>query len=146
MDLIIRATVLYLFVLFILQATGKRTLNEITTFDFVLLLIISEAVDNSIIGPDQSLTSTILVIITLIVLEIILSFLKQKFKTLDVWLEGAPLIIAENGKIIKKRANKEKIDEEDVLSAARLIHGLERMEQIKYAILEKNGGISIIPK
>lgn len=146
MDLIIRATVLYLFVLFILQVTGKRTLNEITTFDFVLLLIISEAVDNSIIGPDQSLTSTILVIITLIVLEIILSFLKQKFKTLDVWLEGAPLIIAENGKIIKKRANKEKIDEEDVLSAARLIHGLERMEQIKYAILEKNGGISIIPK
>lgn len=146
MDLVLRATILYLFILFIMRVTGKRTLSELTAFDFVLLLLVAESTDNSIIGRDHALVSTIVVILTFVGLEIFLSFLKQRFPFLNKWLEGTPLIIVENGRLIKEHANNEKIDESDVLSAARRLHGIEKMDEIKYAILEKNGGLTIIPK
>lgn len=146
MDLVLHAAILYIFVLVILRITGKRTLNEISTFDFVLLLLIAESTDNSIIGQDHALVSSMIVIITFVVLEIILSFFKQRFRLVDKWLEGSPVVLVENGKLLRHRAGKEKIDEGDILSAARKWHGLERMDQVKYAILEKNGGITIVPK
>lgn len=146
MDLVLRASVLYLFVLVILRLTGKRTMAQISTFDFVLLLLIAESTDNSIIGDDHALISTVVVIITFVLLEIILTFVKQKSKRLELLLEGSPVIILEQGKLIQERANKSKIDESDILAEARKIHGIERLDQIKYAILEKSGGISIIPQ
>ena len=146
MDIVIRAAILYLFIVFMLRLTGKRTLNEITAFDFVLILLIAETTDNSIIGDDHSIVSTFLAIITFCVLEIILTALKERFKTLDTWMEGKPIIVVQDGKLIKKFAETEKVDEEDVLEAARRYHGIQRLDQIKFAILEKNGGISVIPK
>lgn len=119
---------------------------ELSTFDFVLLLVVAEATDNSIIAQDHSVTSTVVVITTFVFLEIILSFLKQKSKTIDKWLEGTPIVVVKNGKLIKERADKEKIDEGDVMQQARKLQGIERMDQIKYAIMEKSGGITIIPK
>lgn len=146
MDLVIRATCIYFFLLFILRIAGKRTMAELSTFDFVLLLVVAEATDNSIIAQDHSVTSTVVVITTFVFLEIILSFLKQKSKTIDKWLEGTPIVVVKNGKLIKERADKEKIDEGDVMQQARKLQGIERMDQIKYAIMEKSGGITIIPK
>lgn len=62
------------------------------------------------------------------------------------FIDGVPLVIVENGKPLKDLMNKARVDDEDVLVAAREHHGLERMDQIKYAVLERSGGISIIPK
>jgi uncharacterized membrane protein YcaP (DUF421 family) len=146
MEFVLRAAFLYFFILIALRITGKRTLAQITTFDVVLLLLIAESTDNSIIGDDHSVWSTVIVIITFIVLETILTLIKNKWQKADQLLEGSPVVIVENGKIIQANANKEKVDEDDVLQAARKDQGLERLDQIKYAILEKNGGISIIPK
>lgn len=146
MDLVVKSVILYLVIFTVLRITGKRALNQITSFDLVLLLLIAEATDNSIIGDDHSITSTLLVIITLVTLEIVFSLLKQKFPRLDMWMEGTPVVIVDHGKLLKDRAQKEIVDESDVLAEARKVHGLDRMEQIEYAILERNGGISIIPK
>lgn len=146
MDLVLRAAFIYFFVLLVLRLSGKRTLGQLGTFDFVLLMLMAESTDNSIIGQDSAITSTVVVILTFIVLEIFMSVLKQRVPATDKWLEGVPLVIVENGKFIKDTADKERVDEGDVLQAARQSHGLERMEQIKYAILEKTGGISVIPK
>jgi uncharacterized membrane protein YcaP (DUF421 family) len=124
---------------------GKRALAQITTFDFVLLLIISEAVQQGMLGEDFSLTNGLLVIVTMVLLDTGFSLLKQRMPGLDKWIEGMPLIIVENGKPLKDRMKKVRVDENDVLVAARESQGLERMEQIKYAVLERNGGISIVP-
>ncbi len=70
-----------------------------------------------------------------------LSFFKKRSS-----IEGMPLLIVENGEIIEERANKARIDEQDILQAARQTQGLEQLDQIKYAVLERSGGISIIPK
>lgn len=124
---------------------GRRTLNETTTFDFVLLLIISEVTQQGLIGEDFSITTSVMLICTLMGLDLILTLLKQRYKSFDLVLEGAPLILVDHGKPLAKRMNKTQVDEDDILEAARLTFGLEKMSEIKYAVLEKDGAISIIP-
>jgi uncharacterized membrane protein YcaP (DUF421 family) len=146
MDAILRATVVYRFLLVLVRLSGKRTLAQVTTFDFVLLLIISEATQQALIDGDDSMTNAFLVIMTLVGLNIAFSELKQRFKTAEHVLDGMPLLLVENGNPLHDRMAKERIDVDDVLDAARETQGLEHLEQIKYAVLERNGKISIIPQ
>jgi uncharacterized membrane protein YcaP (DUF421 family) len=146
MSSVLRAIVVYIVLFLIFRIAGRRTLSQITTFDFVLLLIVSEATQNAMIGDDYSITNAMLVITTLVGLDIGLSLWKRRFPSLYKFLDGVPLIIVEEGKPLQDRMAKARVDESDVLTAARELQGLERMEQIKYAVLERSGGISIIPK
>jgi uncharacterized membrane protein YcaP (DUF421 family) len=117
-----------------------------TTFDFVLLLIIAEATQQGLIGDDYSITQAVLFIITLVGIDIGLSLLKEKLPLLDKWMEGVPMVIVEDGKPLRERMRGARVDESDVLVAARERQGLERMDQIKFAVLERTGQISIVPK
>ncbi len=146
MDAVLRASAIYFFLLLIFRLSGKRSIAQITTFDLILLLIISEATQQALLGQDFSLTNAFLVILTLVGIDIGLSLLKQRSPRFEKILEDEPLIIVEEGRPLLDRMKKVRVDEEDVLIAARVLQGLERMDQIKYAVLERNGGISIIPK
>lgn len=146
MEPVLRGLAVYLFLLLIFRLTGKRSLDQVTTFDFVLLLIISETTQQALIGEDFSLTNAFLVIVTLFIADQVLSFLKEKSSFVRRWGEGLPLILLENGKPIQDRMHKSQVDEDDILEAARELQGLERLDQIKYAVLERHGGITIIPK
>jgi uncharacterized membrane protein YcaP (DUF421 family) len=145
MNPVVRGLAVYLFVYIIFRILGKRSLAEITTFDFVLLLIISETTTDALIGEDYSLLTCFIMVCTLVGVDYLFSLFKEKSKWFQVVSEGAPLIIVDKGKPLVKRMEKSKVDEEDVLEAARVLHGLERMEQVKYAVLERDGSISIIP-
>jgi uncharacterized membrane protein YcaP (DUF421 family) len=146
MDSVLRAAAIYLVLLVIFRISGKRSLAQITTFDFILLLIIGEATQQALLGENFSLTNAFVVIVTLVGFDIALSLLKPHIPRLERWLDGLPLVIVEDGKPLKERMDKARVDESDVLTAARELQGLERMDQIKYAVLERSGGISIIPK
>lgn len=146
MDAIVRGLAVYLFLLILFRIAGRRTLGSITNFDFVLLLIISEATQNAMIGNDYSVTNGFLVILTLVGLDIAMSYLKQRFPAMERYLDGLPLILVDQGRPLKELMHRARVDERDILAAAREKHGLERMDQIKYAILETNGMISIVPK
>jgi uncharacterized membrane protein YcaP (DUF421 family) len=146
MDTFFRPFVIYIFLLILFRITGKRGLAEITTFDFVLLLIIGEATQQALLGDDFSVTNALLVIVTLISIDIVLSLLKQKYKTLERWIDGLPLVIVQDGQMLKERTDKARVDEAEILEAARRLQGVERMDQIKYAVLETDGGITVIPK
>ena len=146
MDSILRAAVVFAFMVVVLRISGRRTLGEMTNFDFVLVLIISESTQNAMIGDDYSMTNGFLVILTLVTLDIGLSLLKQRSRRVEKWIDGVPTILVEDGRPLKDRMDKARIDEEDILESARELQGLERMEQIKYAVLERGGHISIIPK
>jgi uncharacterized membrane protein YcaP (DUF421 family) len=130
----------------VFRLSGKRSLAQTTPFDLVLLLIISEVTQQALVGEDFSITASLILITTLIGIDLLFSMIKQKWKGLEQITEGSPLIVVANGKLLKNRASKSRISEEDVLEAARSLHGLERLEQIKYAVLELDGSISIIPK
>ena len=141
----IRGVVIYFFLLLVFRISGKRTLSQTTPFEFVLLLIIGEATQQAMLGDDFSLTNAIVLIATLTGLDQLLSRLREKSVRFEDLMEGVPLILVDDGKPLEARMKKARVDKEDVLEAARKIHGLERMEQIKYAVLEKTGEISIIP-
>jgi uncharacterized membrane protein YcaP (DUF421 family) len=107
---------------------------------------VSEATQQALVGEDYSLTTAVIVILTLIGIDIGMSLLKRRFQVLDRWIEGIPTVIVEGGRPHRAAMQMARIDEADVLEAARRLRCIERMDQIKYAILEKSGGITIVPK
>ena len=145
MNPVIRGIIVYVFLLLILRIMGKRSLSETTTFDLIVLLIISEVTQQAMIGRDESLTGAAILITTLLGIDLLFTLLKRPFKLFEKVVEGTPLIIVDRGKPLKERMNKIKVDESDVMQAARSKQGIEKMEQVKYAVLEKDGTISVIP-
>ena len=146
MESVLRAVAIYLFLLLIFRLTGKRSLAQITAFDFVLLLIIGEATQQALLGDDFSVVNACIVIGTLMFLELGLSLVKGWWPRLDPILESMPVVVVENGRLLKDRSARERVDLGDVLAAARELHGLERLDQVKYAVLERSGGLTIVPQ
>jgi len=146
METVIRGLGTYIFLLIIFRISGKRTLYEATVFDLVLLLIIAETADSALLGEDQSITNSLILILTLLFTDIVFSLLKQRFNWFGKVVDGVPIILLDNGKLLHERLRKVRVDESDILQSARELQGLQRLDQIKYAILEKDGKITIIPK
>ena len=146
MESVFRAAAVYLFLLVVFRLAGHRTLAQITTFDFVLLLIISEAIQQALIGNDNSMINAALIVLTLAGLNVALSVLKQRSKLAEKVLEDVPLVLVSDGRLLQERMDKVRVDTDDILEAARESHGLERLDQIKMAVLERSGEISIIPR
>lgn len=146
MNSIIRALAVYVFLFCILRASGKRTLKETTPFDFILLLIISESVQEAMTDEDHSLINSFIIISTLVLFDVLLSFIKLKFSSSKKLLEGTPVILVSEGELMEDKMKTHRVEKDDILEAARSSHGLENLQQIKYAILENNGSISIIKK
>ncbi|HWC14222.1 MAG TPA: YetF domain-containing protein [Actinomycetota bacterium] len=146
MEAPLRALVVYMFLLIIFRIAGKRTFAQITPFDFVLLLIVGEATQQGLIGDDFSVTKALLLITSLLGIDILLSYAQRYVKPLDRMVEGLPLVILEDGQSIDERMKKARVDESDILEAGRKAHGVERLDQMKYAVLERDGSISVVPK
>ena len=144
MNPVLRGVIVYVFLMIVFRIMGKRTLNEATTFDLILLLIISEVTQQALVGQDFSITTSAVLICTLMGMNALITLFRQSSTSFGR-IEGAPLIIVDRGKPLPKRMKKTQVDEEDVMESARITFGLEKMEDIKYAVLEKDGTISIIP-
>jgi uncharacterized membrane protein YcaP (DUF421 family) len=145
MDSVIRVVVIYIFLLIIVRLSGKRTLAEADTFDLLTLLIISETTQQAMVDHDHSLTNAMILITTLVGMTIGISLLKQWLPSFNKLVDDVPLVVVKDGKPLQDRMDRSRIDEQDILESARELRGLERMDQIKYAILERTGSISIIP-
>jgi len=145
MEIVLRAAAMYLLLLLIFRLAGKRTMSEADTFDFLMLLIISETTQQAMVRDDKSFTAAFILIVTLVSLTILLSYVKHWSPAMSSALDDEPFVVLAEGKLLDKRCDKLRIDEADILEAARENLGLERLEQIKYAVVERNGSISIIP-
>lgn len=143
MESVIRAAIVFFVLLLLFRLTGKRSLAQITPFDFIILLVIGDTVQDAILGRDLSITNAVVAVVTFFSLDLALTLIKQKSARAARLIEDVPLIVVVNGQPIWERMNKERIDVEDILEAARE-SGLIRIEQIKYAVLERDGKLSII--
>lgn len=146
MDAVLRAAAIYVFLLVLFRIAGRRTLAEMTSFDFVLVLIIGEATQQALLGEDFSVTNAFLVVLTLLIIDVGLAVAKQRSKPVERLIDGVPTIIVENGRLLRDRMRKARVDEADVMEAARRLRGIERLDQIKFAVLEVSGGITVVPK
>jgi len=145
MEPVLRALGCYLLLLIVVRLSGKRGLAQVTIFDLVLLLLISQAVGQALIGNDSSLTTAAVITVTLVVINRANDAAAHRWADMSHVLEDAPLVLIEDGHVHDDRLAHMKIRIDDVLETARLEEGVERLEQIKHAVLERSGAISIIP-
>jgi uncharacterized membrane protein YcaP (DUF421 family) len=144
-SVVLRAFLIYGFVLLVMRVAGKRTLAEMSTFDLVVVLIISEAIQPAMTADDTRMTTAVLLVLTILAADAMLGLLKEKSQTANRLLDDVPTVLIKDGKLRKQAMARERIDEDDILEAARENLGLHSLDQIRFALLERTGGISIIP-
>jgi uncharacterized membrane protein YcaP (DUF421 family) len=142
---VVRACAIYGFLLLAFRLAGKRTLAQMTSFDLVLVMIIGDMTQEALIGSDDRIRTVVIVVGTFILLDAALGWFKSRSTTLDHLIDGLPLVVLERGRPLRERMAREGIDDMDILTAARERHGLTRLDEIEYAVLEASGGLSIIP-
>lgn len=146
MDTVLRAFALYIFLAVLLRIAGKRTIADLSTFDFVLLLVIGSAVQQALLSNDFSVTGGFLAAVALVAIDIFVSFVTHRVRVVDRWVNGIPVVLIRRGVVSEENCSRSRVSTEDILEAGRRLHGLKRLDQIEYAVLEKSGGISIVPR
>jgi len=142
LDDVLRGLAIYLVLLLLFRLAGKRSLAQATTSDLLLLLVVGEATQQ-VAGRDFSVRVALTLIVLLLGLNRLVDYLavRQSRVTKD-----GPVVLVDNGEPLHDRMGKARVTPEDVLAHARLAHGLERMDDIQYAVLETDGGIAIMPR
>ena len=146
METVIRGAVVFIVLLVIIRLSGRRTLAQMTAFDLVLVLIVAETTQQALLGDDFSIANAVILIITLFTLDILMSYLKEHSPRAEKLLDGVPTVLISLGKPDVRALKRARVDIEDVLESARSKHGVERLDQIKFAVLEVGGDISIVPE
>lgn len=144
-ELIARALIIYVFLLVLLRLTGKRQVGQLAPFDLVLLLVLSNAVQNAMNGGDNSVTAGLLLALTLIVLNVLLANLTWRSRRIESLLEGQPRVLVHNGKLQVRRLARERITRHELMAALRDA-GVPKIEDVGTAVLETSGHISVQPR
>jgi uncharacterized membrane protein YcaP (DUF421 family) len=144
-ELMLRASAVYVFLLVFVRLTGKRQIGQLAPFDLVLLLVLANAVQNSINGGDNSLIGGLVAVLTLILLNHVLGYVTFKSKKLERLIEGRPRILVHNGILYEDVMRKAQLTHHELNSALRQ-GGCAHAGECRVAILENNGAISIVKK
>jgi uncharacterized membrane protein YcaP (DUF421 family) len=144
MDLVIRATVIFLFIFLVTRVAGKRELSSMEPFDLILLVVIGDLVQQGITQSDYSVTGALLVISTMTILTVVLAYANFRLRFLRSVLEGEPVVLVDNGKVIEKNMRRERITMEDLEAEGRQ-QQVTDIGKMRWAVLETSGRISIIP-
>ena len=144
-ELIVRSFVVYAFLLVILRITGKRQVGQLAPFDLVLLLVLSNAVQNSMNGGDNSLVGGLVSATTLITLNYLIGFATYRSKKLEALIEGRPEVLIHNGKLFEDVMGRAKLTHHELEAALRQA-GCANIGECHSAILENNGQVSVVQK
>ncbi len=144
-EFIVRAVVVYAFLLIILRMTGKRQVAQLSPFDFVLLLVLSNAVQNSMNGGDNSLVGGMISAATLVLGNMVVGYLVFSSKKVATIIEGKPEVLVHNGVLFRDMLDREKINMADLESAIREA-GCGSIDDVHLAVLETSGKISVVVK
>lgn len=143
-DILLRTALVYLALLIGLRLAGKREIGQMTVFDLVVLLLIANAVQNAMVGPDNSLTGGLLAAAALLVLNAILAKLRLRSPRLRKWVQGSPTLLILHGHVQEDKLEREGIDI-DTLETALREHGITDQKEVEMAVLEIDGTISVVP-
>jgi uncharacterized membrane protein YcaP (DUF421 family) len=143
-EIVVRTTIIYLLFLVSLRISGKRQLGQFTLFDIALVLLAANALQPAMTGPDQSVTGGAIIVVTIFSLNRIVAEARLRIPMVQRLLEFEPTIIGRNGEWLKDQMEEQGLDLDDVQAALRG-HGLIRVKQMKLAVLEEDGSISIVP-
>lgn len=145
METVIRVVIIYVFVFAGLRVMGKREFGELRPMELITLLLIPEILTQGLLREDFSLTNGVIGVSTLFVLVYATSMLTHLSSRFESTIEGRPTVLAHHGKLIPENLNRERVSPEEIYSQLRM-NGLERIEQVRWAVLEGDGKISIVPE
>jgi uncharacterized membrane protein YcaP (DUF421 family) len=145
MDLVLRAVVVFVFVFVLMRVIGRRELSSMQPFDLILLIVLGDALQQGLTQDDYSLTGALLVVGTLALLQVFVSWVNWRFPWARGVIEGEPVIVLEDGKPIERNLKRERITLEDIAEEARK-QSIAHLEEVRYAVLETSGEISFIKK
>jgi len=143
MDLVLRAIIVYLVVFLFTRVLGRRELSSLQPFDFILLVVIGDLIQQGVTQNDMSVTGVVIVVTTLALAQVGISYLSFRFKRMRPLLEGEPIVLVENGRIIEENLCREWLTHDDLAKQARRSE-IESLDQVKWAVLETNGDVSFI--
>jgi uncharacterized membrane protein YcaP (DUF421 family) len=144
LDLVIRSVLVYALFLGALRLAGKRELGQLTLFDLALVLLAANALQPAITGPDASIPGAVIIVVTLFLLNRGVAIARLRSARVRRILDYAPTTIATDGAWLEGAIDREGLDVEDLAAALRE-HGLESIEQVRLAVLEHDGSVSIVP-
>ena len=143
LEIILRSIVVYLCIVVFIRIFGKKELSQLSVTDLVFILLISNSVQNAMVGSNSSLLGGLVAAVTLFVLNALIRSLVYKYKPVQNFLEGDTIVLILKGKILQGNLDKEKITMEELEAAVRE-HGVEKISEVDLAILEVDGNISIL--
>lgn len=143
METVLRVGFIYLFLLAVLRVMGKRELSQLSPMELVMLILIPELVAQGLVREDFSMTNAVVAVTTLVSLVFITSALAYRFKRFEKLVEGSPSLLVEDGRLIGEALDRERIPSEEIAAEMRKA-GIERLDQVKWVVLEAGGKISVI--
>lgn len=143
-QIVVRSVVVYVVVFAGFRLLGKRELGQMTIFDLVLILLIANAVQNAMVGPDASLQGGIVAALVLLVVNQGLAQIRVRSPLADRLFQGQSTVLVEHGQLLMPQLRKQGLEEEDLRMAMRE-HGIEDLKEVELAVLETDGSISIVP-
>lgn len=143
MDIVLRAAVAYVFIVFMLRILGRRELSSLGPTDLVLLVVMGDLIQNGVTQSDYSVTGIVLAVSTIGLMTLGSSILTFKSPFAQRVIEGAPLILVEDGKPVTKNLKAERLNLSDITEAMRG-QGIETLDQVKWCVLESSGSMSFV--
>ena len=143
-SIVARTLIVYVALLVVLRLAGKRELGQMTPFDLVVILLVANAVQNAMVGSDNSVTGGLIAAGALIGANYVIAFARERIPVLKRGVEGSPTLLISDGEFVADHLKKEGLDEDEVLMAIRE-HGVAEVKDVRMAVLETDGSISIVP-
>lgn len=144
-EFVLRAAAVYLVLLVLIRLSGKRTMGQFTPFDMLLIVLLGNAVQNSLLGTDSSLGGGLLLAATLIAFNWAIAFVTSRSQRAERLVEGVPVVLARDGRLFRSVLRREFVSEDDFNEALRQ-NGQMTLEDVRIALLETNGSISVVPR
>lgn len=145
MDLVLRAIVLFGAVYLLLRVVGRRELAQMAPIDFILLIVLGDAIQQGLTQDDYSVTGAMITIFSIAMIQVVLGFATYRSKRMRLVMEGEPIVLIENGRLVEKNLKRTRIAAEELAEEARQSQ-LPSLNDVAWAVLETSGKISIIPK
>ena len=145
MDIAIRGVAVYCFLYLLTRVIGRRELSSLEPFDLILLIVIGDAVQQGLTQDDYSVTGALIVVGTFALLQVFVSYVSFRFEGLRPMLDGEPIVIVQDGRVIEGNARRERLTLDDIAEAARL-QQIASLEDVQWAVLETSGELTFIEK
>jgi uncharacterized membrane protein YcaP (DUF421 family) len=145
MDIVLRAALAFWFIYFLTRIVGRRELSSLGPFDLIMLIVLGDLVQQGVTQSDYSVTGLVLAGGTIALLQVGVSYANFRFRRLRSVLEGEPIVLIEDGRVLERNVGRERLTREELEEQARQSQ-IDSLENVRWAVLEASGQISFIPK